>query len=351
MPVQRQNETEPVANLLVPAARFRQAWRGCGVCGHQGRDTMNRALVGFCAGMAVLASVLSGPARAADKVTFGYFPVADFLMAFIAKDQGFFDRHGVDATLQLMANNATSIPAALIGDSIQIGGTTVPVVMEADDNGLDVKLVANGGVTYDGFHAVALVVPTDSPVKTAKDLEGKTIGLTGIDNLADILLVKWLQLNGADPQKVHIVETNIQQMPDIMRAKALDGVIAIEPFMSRILAAGTGRVFAYDQDVEPVGSSTMVWAVAGSYAQAHPQTIKNIRAALDDALAYHKAHPDQDDATIAHYVPVPLAILKTLPRSAYANQVNPAQIKYLSDVMMEQKLLTKPAEAANVILP
>ncbi len=299
----------------------------------------------------MLVSVMSGPASAADKVIFGYFPVADFLMAFIAKDQGFFDRHGIDATLQMMANNATSIPAALVGDSIQVGGTTVPVVMEADDNGLDVKLVANGGVNYDGFHAIALVVAADSPAKTAKDLEGKTIGLTGIDNLADILLVKWLSMNGADPQKVHIVETNIQQMPDIMRAKALDGVVAIEPFLSRIVAAGTGRVFAYDQDIEPAGSSTMVWAVAGSYAKAHPETIKNIRAALDDALAYHNAHPDQDDATIAHYLPVPVAVLKTLPRSHFANQVDPAQIEYLSDVMMEQKLLTKPAKAADVILP
>ena len=136
-----------------------------------------------------------------------------------------------------------------------------------------------------------------------------------------------------------------------MKAKQLDGVIAIEPFMSRIIASGTGRVFAYEQDIQPMGSSTMIWAVAGDYAKAHPATIMNIRAALDDALAYHDAHPEDDDVVMAHYLPMPATILKTLPRSKYANKVDPAQIKFMSDTMLEQKLLTKPADKSAVILP
>ncbi len=299
----------------------------------------------------LLLSFMAPPARAADKVVFGYFPVADFLIAFIAKDQGFFDKHGVDVTLQLMANNATGIPSALVSNSIQVGGTTVPVVLQASDSGIDVKMVANGGVTQAGVHPVALVVTADSTAKTAKDLEGKTIGLTGLNNLAHILLIKWLQINGADPAKVHIVEITIQQTPDLVRSKQIDGAVAIEPFLSRIIASGAGRVLAYDQDVEPSGSSTMVWAVAGDYAKAHPDTIKNIRAALDDALAYHNAHPENDDATMAHYLPIPEAILKTLPRAKYDNKVDTAQIKFLSDTMIEQKRLTKPADKSAVILP
>jgi NitT/TauT family transport system substrate-binding protein len=305
----------------------------------------------FGATAILLLSFVASPARAADKVVFGYFPVADFLMTFIAKDQGFFDRHGIDATLQMMGTNATSIPAALVSNSIQVGGTTVPVVLQADDSGLDIEMVANGGITYAGFHPIALVVAADSPAKTAKDLEGKTIGLTGLNNLAHILFVKWLSMNGADPAKVHIVEANIQQMPDIMKSKQLDGVIAIDPFLSRIVASGTGRIFAYEQDVQPMGSSTMIWAVAGDYAKAHSETIRNIRAALDDALAYHAAHPEKDDTILAHYLPMPAAILKTLPPSKYANAVAPGQIKFMSDTMLEQKRLTKPADPAAVIVP
>ena len=116
----------------------------------------------------LLLSFMASPAHAADKVVFGYFPVADFLMTFIAKDQGFFEKHGIDATIQMMATNATSVPAALVSNSIQIGGTTVPVILQANDSGLDVATVANGGITYAGFHPIALVVASDSPAKTSK---------------------------------------------------------------------------------------------------------------------------------------------------------------------------------------
>jgi NitT/TauT family transport system substrate-binding protein len=310
---------------------------------------MKRWIIGLAAMLLGLAVAV--PARAAEKVTFGYFPVSDFLMAFIAKDQGFFDKHGIDATLQLMANNATSIPGALVGNSIQVGATTLPVVLQADENGLDVKMIAGSGAYYPGFHAIGLVVAADSDAKTAKDMEGKTIGLTGLNNLTYILLVKWLKDNGADVSNIHFVEVTIQQMPDVMKAKQLDGVVAIEPFLSRIIGANTGRVFAYYQDAVPRGTATLVWAVAGVYAAQHPDVIKNVRAALDDALAYHQLHPENDDTVLAHYLPVPPAILKTIPRPDYVNKLDLAQIGFFSTIMVEQKLLTKPAQVAVVALP
>ena len=46
--------------------------------------------------------------------------------------------------------------------------STVPVILQANDSGLDVATVANGGITYAGFHPIALVVASDSPAKTSK---------------------------------------------------------------------------------------------------------------------------------------------------------------------------------------
>src|ERR1041384_1506235 len=44
-------------------------------------------------GAVVASLLLASAASEAEKVTFGYFPVADFLLTFIAKDQGFFEHH------------------------------------------------------------------------------------------------------------------------------------------------------------------------------------------------------------------------------------------------------------------
>lgn len=305
----------------------------------------------LCLGAVDPASAAEVPAAGAEKVTFGYFPVADFLMTFIAKDRGYFAAHGIDATLQLMTNNATSIPSALVGDSIQIGGTTLPVVLQANDSGLNVKALAGSGSYYPDNRLSAILVPADSTVKEAKDLEGKSVGVTGINNMVHIVATKWFADHGADPKKIHFVEIQIQQTPDMIRSKQLDAAVAFEPFLSRIVSNGTGRVLAYYTDFIPAGTATMVWAVAGDYAAAHPQTIKNIRAALADALADHNAHPDQDEATLEHYLPVPPAILKTIPRSQYINDLGGTQVNFWSGLMSAQDLITKPADPKAVLVP
>ena len=291
------------------------------------------------------------PVRAAEKVTFGYFPVADFLMVFIAKDQGYFAAHGIDATLQLMTSNATSIPSALVGDSIQVGGTTLPVVLQADDSGLNVKAIAGSGSYVPGNHLSAIVLPADSPVQKPKDLEGKSVGVTGLNNMVHIILVRWFADQGADPKKIHFVEIQIQQTPDLIKSKQLDAAVAFEPFLSRIVSSGIGRVLSYYTDFIPQGTATMVWAVAGDYAKSHPDTIKAIRAALADAMAYHEAHPDQDEPTLEHYLPVPPAVLKTIPRSTYINDVGSTQVNYWSAMMTNQKLIAKPADPKAVLVP
>ena len=312
---------------------------------------MRRFIPAIMAVLFCLGGIAPGRAAAADKVTFGYLPVADFLMTFIAKDQGFFAAHGIDATLQLMTNNATSIPSALVGDSIQVGGTTLPVVLQADDSGLNVKAIAGSGSYYPDNRLSAILVPADSAVKTAKDLEGKNVGVTGINNMVHIVVTKWFADHGADPKKIHFVEIQIQQTADLVKSKQLDAVVAFEPFLSRIVNSGSGRVLAYYTDFIPQGTATMVWAVAGDYAAAHPQTIANIRAALADALAYHDAHPDQDETTLEHFLPVPPAILKTIPRSKYLNDLGGTQVNFWSGLMTEQRLINKPADAKAVLAP
>src|ERR1700748_2224471 len=90
--------------------------------------------------VALLLALSLLPAHAAEKVLLGYTPGPDFLAAFTAKDQGFFDKHGIDATLQFTAS-ANSIPAALLSNSLQIGTPTVPILLAAVSNGLGLKIV------------------------------------------------------------------------------------------------------------------------------------------------------------------------------------------------------------------
>src|SRR5471032_1050915 len=121
---------------------------------------------------AVLLGGLALPAAAEEtKLNLGYVPAGDFLPAFVAKDKGFFTKHGLDITLVkiLIGSN---VPAALISKSVDIGMSTAPGLLQAADSGLDLALISGMSRLQKEPSFVSLVARTAAKVTTADDLKG-----------------------------------------------------------------------------------------------------------------------------------------------------------------------------------
>ena len=74
--------------------------------------------------------------RPTTKIVFGYTAVTDFASVFVAAEEGYFKKRNLDVELKFIPLNST-IPAALQSDSLQIGGPTPSVFLQAVDGGLD----------------------------------------------------------------------------------------------------------------------------------------------------------------------------------------------------------------------
>src|ERR1700742_2817733 len=90
--------------------------------------------------MAFLVGLVAAPAMAATKINLLYIPGGDFVPSFVAKDQGIFDKHGVDVDMAI-AQNGSVITAALAAEQAQIGTPTPPVLLQANEQGLDMVVV------------------------------------------------------------------------------------------------------------------------------------------------------------------------------------------------------------------
>jgi NitT/TauT family transport system substrate-binding protein len=293
--------------------------------------------------------VLAPTTHAAEKVTLGYTPGQDFLAAFTAKDQGFFDKHGIDMTLQFTAS-AQNVPAALLADGLQIGTPTMPILIAAAANGLGLKIIGGNIETGGNFHLSAVILRSDVQATSAKELEGKTVAIPGFNSFLHILLVKWLQTHGADPTKVHMVEVAIPGMMDAMKAKQVDAALPVDPFMSRIIASGTGHVLSYYIDDFPPGILPTIYAASTDYVEKHPDVIKGFRTAREEGLAYHQAHPEAATASLARYMNVTPEIAKSLPMPQFITNVKPEQVQFWIDLMTEQKILTAPLDPKSVLV-
>ena len=86
-------------------------------------------------GAAMLAAAFSGAAHAQTAINIGCTATTDCASAAVALEEGIFEKNGLDVTMTLIGLNS-NIPAALLSDSVQIGGPTPSVFLQAVDDGL-----------------------------------------------------------------------------------------------------------------------------------------------------------------------------------------------------------------------
>ena len=137
------------------------------------RRTLLSALAAASAATALPSHAQSNP-----KIVFGYTAVSDFASVFLAAEEGYFKKRNLDVELKFIPLNST-IPAALQSDSLQIGGPTPSVFLQAVDGGLDLVLVAGGGLTSKTITGFGLVARAGSGIKNPQDCVGKKIGVPG----------------------------------------------------------------------------------------------------------------------------------------------------------------------------
>jgi NitT/TauT family transport system substrate-binding protein len=305
------------------------------------RRTLRFTIIGFAA----WASLQALPALAqGTKVSIGYATATDFLAVFVAKDKGFFDKRGIDATPTRM-QIATNIPAAIVSGSLQIGMTTVPILLQAADGGLDLVVVAGASRMVKANPTISLVARKEVKIAGAADLKGKKVGVAGINSVTDVFLKKWLLNNKVDLKDVTIIEAPIPQMADLLKAGTLDAVTAVEPVRTRIVAGDIGYVAAeYFSDVSPDVLVT-AWIATGDWARKNPAVVKGFREAIDEGLAFIKSNPDEAKEIEKKYLGF------NSPRfPTFANVVKPEDLVVFADVGKELGLLRKPVDTAKLVL-
>lgn len=103
---------------------------------------------------------------------------------YYAREMGFFKRAGLVASLDGFSTNGAAIAAAVEGGSLDVGVSNVPSLVGAHLRGLPLVIVAGAGLYSSSAPGEVLMVPSASPIKSAKDLEGKTVAVNSLKSIA-----------------------------------------------------------------------------------------------------------------------------------------------------------------------
>lgn len=161
--------------------------------------TLTAALACFALS-AFAAGPLAGPAHAAEALTlmFGQktATASEARPYFLPKHLGFFKDEGIEVTLQPTdgATQSMQLLAAGKGDAAM---SAPPAVLLARSNNAKVRAIYNSVQN----HGAALAVMADGPIKDAKDLKGKKIGVLSIGASRTLDGKAMIKAAGLDPEK------------------------------------------------------------------------------------------------------------------------------------------------------
>ena len=310
-----------------------------------------RTVIGGLAAVAVGNLSLPARAQAATKIVLGYTAVTDFASAFVAAEQGYFSKRKLDVELKFIPLNST-IPAALQSDSLQIGGPTPSVFLQAVDGGLDLVVVAGAGVTSQSITGFGVVARSGSNIKTPQDFVGRRVGVPGLGAFLQVTFRAWLKANGVDYKKVNFVEAPFPQHGDMLRGGTVDAVVTADPFMARITDSGAGYVASYYSTFLPEGNPTIVYAATRSWAKANAGAVKGFREAIVDGANFIK-DPKNDAAVraaIGKYIKLPPEVLAKAQISPPGPIVTEKQLAYWVGLMKDQDMLKGNLDLATLIV-
>ncbi len=241
------------------------------------------------AGISLLCGVID-PAWCAEKVRIGHFPNVTHLQPMIGQSLGTFEkRMGVPIDWKTF-NAGPSEMEALIAGQLDIAyvGPNPAVNAFLRSTGRSLKIIA--GAASGG---AALVVPKDASLGVARDFKGKRIASPEFANTQDVALRHWLKSNGLTPGRdVQVIPIKNPDILMLFQQKKLDGAWVPEPWVSRLLLDGGGRIYLDERQLWPGGKfPTTVVVVRSEFYDKNREVVKRFLEAHLEVTEWIEKNP------------------------------------------------------------
>lgn len=281
-------------------------------------------------------------------VTVGLIPITDVAPIYLGDKQGFFKEHGINLTLDTAQGGAAIVPGVVSGQ-FQFGFSNVTSLILAHDKGLPLKVVAAGNSstgTPPDFSAI--VVKDDSPIKSAKDLEGKTVSVNTLKNIGDTTVRESIRKAGGDPSTVKFVELAFPDMPAAVENDRVDAAWVVEPFVTVAKSQGD-RVVAWNLIDTAPDLMIAAYFTSEELEKSDPELVKNFVAALNESLEYAQAHQDEVRQIVPTYTKMDKDLVSQLTLPVWKTKINVESTQKLADLALQDGLISKKADLSTLL--
>jgi NitT/TauT family transport system substrate-binding protein len=233
---------------------------------------------------------------------------------------------------------------------LQFGWTNVISLYQAHVEGFDFKFIAGGAINARGSNEThAIVVGVKSPIKVAKDLEGKTVAVNTLNNIVHLLAMAWIDKYGGNSSKVKFVEIPFPQMEPALVAGKVDAISVQEPFAAVAARRPETRVLSNPWgDVLPrflIAS----WFASEKWLQKNREVAQSFVRALNRGIDATVADKDGARATMIKWAGLNPDFAGKIGIPLFEKNIPEKDLQVTIDLSYKYKMISKPIKARDVI--
>lgn len=281
-------------------------------------------------------------------VTVASLPLVDTAGIHIAVKQKFFEAEGLHVQIKPVAQSIQALPALKNGQVDVIGGGNYVTFLQAYEQGtLKLRILAGAAAEASRFMAV-LAMP-NSPIKQAKDLEGKTVAVNILNNIQSLTLNEILKANNVDPAKVRYRAVPFPQMGAALQKGQIDAVHTSEPFGTD-LQRKLGARLVVDGGGAPVTELPVSgYLTTEQFVGKYPKTAAAFQRAIDRAQQLASSDRRKVEAVVSAYAHIDAQTASVLSLPGYPTSLDPVHLQRLADLMLQDGRLNKKLDTKSLI--
>ena len=242
------------------------------------------------------------PAPALTTVKVAYMPIISFGPLFIAKDEGFFSRQGINVEFEKFPATSAALPSLINGDIAVSGGQLFPGLVNSVSRGAHVRIVADKGMILPGScNSSAFLVRRDlvesGIVRTMADVKGKKVAATSDQSYGMFRALATGNLTAGD---VEMVDMSGAASIAAFETGAIDAAFLMEPYITLAVRKDKAVVFVPGTDFIPNYTTPLYYGPA--FTDTNPGLGKRFMVAyLQGVRQYNLGKTDRNIAILMNY--------------------------------------------------
>lgn len=302
--------------------------------------------------MAVLAALsLTGGRAAAQELRTLHAagpPNDGFKAMYYGARSGIFAKYGLSVEVVSMINGAAAA-AALIGGDVDVAMVNILSLIQAHERGVPMSMLAANFLDSADRPTMYMLVLKDAPVHSGRDLDGKTVAMPGLADIASVGTKAWIDKTGGDSRTVHFIELpSTALVPALLGGRADAGAV-IEPFASEAVAGGQVRILAAPFRAIATRFQAGAYVVMEPFVQKNVDTMHRLALGLHEAVVYCNSHLPQTVDLVASYSGVAPEVIAKMNRAIDPEYVDVRNIQPVIDNMAKYGAIDHGFPAKEIV--